>query len=162
LAHGIVPALLDNFAFWCIFQKMKESVRSYLSFSRTQRMGIIVLGGILLVLLGIRAGMHYFVKPEPAKNEQELHAAWEQFKSEQDQLRKKAAGPVNINTADSAALVALTGIGPKTAQKILLYRQSKGTIANMKQLNSIQHFSEGVSQQLEAEIVFSDSAIVDK
>jgi competence ComEA-like helix-hairpin-helix protein len=125
-------------------------------------MGIIVLGGILLVLLGIRAGMHYFIKPEPANNEQELHAAWEKFKSEQDQLRKKAAGPVNINTADSASLVSLTGIGPKTAQKILLYRQSKGNITNMKQLNNIHHFSEGVAEQLKAEIVFSDTTIVDK
>lgn len=43
-------------------------------------------------------------------------------------------GPVNINTADLAALDALPGIGPSTAQAILDYRAENGPFQSVEDL----------------------------
>jgi competence ComEA-like helix-hairpin-helix protein len=40
-------------------------------------------------------------------------------------VEKKPTGVVNVNTADEAQLCLLPGIGPKTAQKIILSRQKR-------------------------------------
>lgn len=125
-------------------------------------MGIALLGGILLILVALRMSMRYWVKPEPISNETELTAAWEKFKTEQSRLKAKAGEPVNINTADSATLVSVSGIGPKTAQKILDYRRRKGLIKDYQQLEHIYHFPNTVSKRLQEEIRFSDSIIAGK
>jgi competence protein ComEA len=48
------------------------------------------------------------------------------------------AGLVNINTADLAALIALPGIGPALARRIISYRTSAGPFASVEQLIAIQ------------------------
>lgn len=47
------------------------------------------------------------------------------------------SGLININTADSAALQTLTGIGPSTAEKILDYRQSSGPFRSIEQIKEV-------------------------
>ena len=50
-----------------------------------------------------------------------------------------AAGPVNINTADAAALSAgLTGVGPAKAQAIVDYRQANGPFKSADQLAAVK------------------------
>jgi hypothetical protein len=132
---------------------IKDALRSYFSFSRTQRVGVVVLSGLLLGLILVRATMRYWVKPEPIKNSVELQAAWERFKANQEEAANKKLLPVHINTADSETLVSLRGIGPKTAHKILEYRETKGNIKSFNQLLSIHHFP----AELRDELIFSDS-----
>jgi competence protein ComEA len=45
-----------------------------------------------------------------------------------------AAGPVNLNTADAAALEALPGVGPATAAAILEHRTKVGAFTSVDQL----------------------------
>lgn len=47
------------------------------------------------------------------------------------------AGPVNLNTADQAALDALPGVGPTTAANILAWRDKNGSFASVEQLQEI-------------------------
>lgn len=44
---------------------------------------------------------------------------------------------VNINTADSAELQTLTGIGPATAQKIIDYRQENGRFSSPEDIKNV-------------------------
>lgn len=53
-------------------------------------------------------------------------------------MEQAAAQSLNINTADSAALVAIDGIGAYSAQKILAYRQALGGFVSLKQLSEIK------------------------
>lgn len=53
-------------------------------------------------------------------------------------MEEVAARSLNINTADSAALVAVDGIGAYSAQKILAYRQALGGFVSLRQLSEIK------------------------
>jgi competence protein ComEA len=47
-------------------------------------------------------------------------------------------GKVNINYADSEELTTLSGVGPKTAEKIVEYRKEHGKFTNPSQIMSIK------------------------
>jgi competence protein ComEA len=51
---------------------------------------------------------------------------------------KKMAGVVNINAADAAELATLPGVGPKTADAILAYRQEHGAFQRAEDLLEIR------------------------
>ena len=50
-------------------------------------------------------------------------------------VRQQAVGLVNINTADSQLLQTLPGVGPKTAERIIEYRE---TVGRFKSIEAIQ------------------------
>lgn len=49
-----------------------------------------------------------------------------------------APGPVNLNTADAEALIALPGIGPALAARIISYREEHGPFTSIDQLIDVQ------------------------
>lgn len=121
--------------------------------------------------------MSLWVHPatDPEK-EKQLIAAWETFerahsKSEEDHVSKpnelyseanrqavQLPDVVNINTADSETLVSLKGIGPVTAHKIILRRNTEGPFTEIDQLWKLGRFSAPTRQLLEKQIVFGPSA----
>jgi competence protein ComEA len=48
-----------------------------------------------------------------------------------------AGGPVDLNTADAAALDTLPGVGPVMAQNILAWREANGRFSSVEQLQEI-------------------------
>ncbi|OSZ79419.1 hypothetical protein CAP35_14545 [Chitinophagaceae bacterium IBVUCB1] len=56
---------------------------------------------------------------------------------------------INLNTADSATLVALPGIGPKLAYKILDYKKEIGSYHSIQQLKDVYHFPDSTFRILE-------------
>jgi competence ComEA-like helix-hairpin-helix protein len=52
--------------------------------------------------------------------------------------KKPPAQPININTADSAQLQLVPGIGPSTAEKILQMRKSYGAFKSVNDLMAIR------------------------
>lgn len=72
-----------------------------------------------------------------------------------------AAQSLNINTADSAALVAVDGIGAYSAQRILAYRQALGGFVSLKQLSEIKGLrAENLEELMQVALI--DSAKVRK
>ncbi len=51
--------------------------------------------------------------------------------------KTSAETTININTASAKELENLPGIGPKTARRILAYRQEHGTFASVEQLREV-------------------------
>src|SRR5436305_9798075 len=52
------------------------------------------------------------------------------------------ASPINLNTASAADLVALPGIGAKTAARIVEYRQKNGPFKKVEELMNVRGVGE--------------------
>lgn len=139
---------------------MKKIIASSTSFTTTERMGIVALAILLFTLIGIRVTMQLWVHPVINKNEEKKFiAAWEVYKRAQPIVKKvprqavashqdasdengiPLPDKININTADSATLVRLRGIGPVTAAKIVERRRKKGPYTNVNQLREVGVFN---------------------
>ncbi|MBI3263593.1 MAG: helix-hairpin-helix domain-containing protein [Acidobacteria bacterium] len=55
---------------------------------------------------------------------------------------KPTPAPININTATVAQLGVLPGIGPKTAQRIVDYRQKNGSFKKIEELMNVKGIGE--------------------
>ena len=64
----------------------------------------------------------------------------------------KTIAPVELNTADSQALVKLYGIGPKMASKIVTYRNEVGGFFTVNQLTEIWGFDPLLMDELKGKI----------
>ena len=76
-------------------------------------------------------------------------------------LRPETAAPLELNSADSAALVALRGIGPLTAGRIARYRERLGGYACVEQLQEIEGMTDRNYRLIEQQI-FVDSSKIKK
>ena len=152
---------------------MKKYIKSYISFTRAERLGLLCLSALLIILIGIRAFMYLWVHPaNDAEKEKKITAAWENFKCNQPIVKKAApdekvndyedafddnATPlpsiIDLNTADSATLVRLKGIGPATARKIVAYRKNTGPFTNIDQLLQIRKFPDATFKILKQHLV---------
>lgn len=47
-------------------------------------------------------------------------------------------GPINLNTATKTELMTLPGIGPKMAERIILYRQDQGDFLSVEDLKKVK------------------------
>jgi DNA uptake protein ComE-like DNA-binding protein len=65
--------------------------------------------------------------------------------------------PIELNTCDSLALVALFGVGPKMAQRILQYRQAVGGFLKVEQLLDVWGFDTLLLYELRHKITVNPS-----
>lgn len=65
------------------------------------------------------------------------------------------AGAVNLNTATAAQLESLPGIGAKTAQRILEYRQKSGGFKKLEELMNVKGIGEKSFLKLKPHITVS-------
>lgn len=62
----------------------------------------------------------------------------------------EAMAPVNLNTATTAQLESLPGIGPATARRILEYRQQNGGFKKIEELMNVRGIGEASFLKLKA------------
>ena len=136
---------------------MKKEIKSYISFTRTERAGLIGISVLLIILIGIRATMYLWIHPTGnSERDKKLVAAWEHFKLNNaanhsdiviskkdyqdafDDNTSPLPEVININSADSITLVRLKGIGPVTAGKIIA-RRKQSYFTDVNQLLEICH-----------------------
>jgi len=65
-------------------------------------------------------------------------------------------GRININTADSALLDTLPGIGPSTAQKIIAYRDANGSFTSPEELMNVSGIGEAKYNQVKDAITVEE------
>ncbi|MFF5790863.1 helix-hairpin-helix domain-containing protein [Paeniglutamicibacter sp. NPDC012692] len=65
-----------------------------------------------------------------------------------------AGGPLNINTATSAELEALPGIGPALAKRIIDFRQTNGAFKNLAELDAVSGIGPAMLATLRPKVEF--------
>lgn len=63
---------------------------------------------------------------------------WWQITTERESSIERQTIPVNINTATQEELVAVEGIGPKLAQRIIAYREEHGPFQAIEELDNVK------------------------
>lgn len=94
------------------------------------------------------------------KHENKPAAPAEQERSTQ-QAPAKAPARTELNSADSMALLALNGIGPAFAKRILKYRAVLGGYTSVEQLREVYGFTEELFEKVKP-VVEADAALVKK
>lgn len=69
------------------------------------------------------------------------------------QESEKAAGLVNLNTADVQELCTLTGIGEARAQDIIAYRDANGSFQSVEEIMNVNGIKETTFQKIKDKIV---------
>lgn len=158
---------------------MKKALRSFLSFNRTERMGIIGLLAVVVLLITIRFSMAHFVPAEtivsvndgsvtnnvtPSRlidNALPDSGTAQHTPNRSETFRNKIAKSsstevYNINMVDSQQLVGLWGIGPKLAHRILDYRRTHGKFTSYEQLLEVYRFSDTVYSILRSRLILDE------
>lgn len=131
---------------------MKSAFHAYMTFARKERAGAVLLLSLLLLFLLYKVFQQLGpLQLQPDNERQELSARWEACRDKKN-IKIIVAGeeniPLDINTADSLALVSLKGIGPKLAQRILLRRKELGAFSDYEQIWDVYHFSRQTKDEL--------------
>ena len=119
--------------------------------------------------------MHLWVHtPDDSESQKKLVAAWETFKRSQPVQKTKDVSNnndyadasddnpeplpniINLNTADSATLVRLKGIGPATARKIVTRRKNKGLFTSVDQLLEVSSMPTATFEILKKHLTVAD------
>ncbi|MEK7817205.1 MAG: helix-hairpin-helix domain-containing protein [Actinomycetota bacterium] len=64
-----------------------------------------------------------------------------------------AAGPVSLNAATAAQLEELDGVGPKTAQKIIEYREAHGGFKSIEELMEVPGIGQAKFESIRGQVV---------
>ena len=74
-----------------------------------------------------------------------------------DEKMAEAAGPIDINTADAAALQTLPGIGKTKAAAIIAHREAHGPFATVDDLKNVKGVGEMTLEKLKEQITVGSS-----
>lgn len=80
------------------------------------------------------------------------HEAAEKTAEAAEEQMPEAAGPIDINTADAAALQTLSGIGETKAAAIIAHREANGPFATVDDLQNVKGIGEKTLEKLKEHI----------
>ena len=170
-------------------RRIKAFLRAYFFFTQKEQKGILSLLLVILFLF-FAGFVYSWFEPNVTQNlnisylqelegqiqKEEKKSAWKPFpkqKRDRDQTKKRpdfipfkkntsAPKPIvlDINLADSAAWVALPGIGPTLASRIIAYRNKLGGFLETAQLCEVYGFKEDLLYDLKDRLVLENTANV--
>lgn len=135
-------------------------LKTYLTFSKGERNGILVL---LILLIGILFTIKFLPGRKPSAGMDDFKVLQQEIDSlfsEPDTLKKAITikrtiadftekihkkeniKPIEINSADSSDLISLPGIGPVLASRIIKFRKLTGGFYQVDQLLEVYGFQE--------------------
>ena len=134
---------------------MKKAVKAYVTFTRTERMGIVALLLLLGILLAVRVAMPYFVHPKhDMAQDSTVVAAWNKFQAENQKVAKVKADSATANfftfdpnTLDSAGFIKL-GMKEKAVHSLLNWRRHGKHFYKAEDMEDVYNLSEAEYKRL--------------
>lgn len=148
-----------------------DSVKSWFGYSRKERRSTFMLLSIIMIILGFRYLFpaknipikEFPIGPaeSPVKSSIVIENKMVKRSQEESRIPKRKRALLDLNSCDSASLVALPGIGPVLSVRILKYRNLIGGYVSVKQLKEVYGLPEE-TYNLIASRVFADSLAIRK
>lgn len=88
-----------------------------------------------------------------------LHFQEKQFSEKASYNSKKSFDKIDINFADSTALIALPGIGSKLANRIISFREKLGGFYSIDQVGETYLLPDSTFQKIKAQLIVNSKAI---
>ena len=108
------------------------------TFNRNEQIAIIVLTALLIVGSIVSAYDYFW----PSEIETfRVHKAAIPVPPESDHSAtevEEPTGPIDVNTATASSLTTLPQVGPKTAERIIAYRDSNGPFSSVEELTKVR------------------------
>ncbi|MEM6268859.1 MAG: helix-hairpin-helix domain-containing protein [Bacteroidota bacterium] len=129
----------------------------------SQKRGALILVGVLVIIIGWQVRVAYLKSQNgsSALNRSEIVEGNDQpaaqFAAKQKDQRRKTVIRIELNTADTAKLQTVKGIGPVYARKIVTFRETYGGIVDPQQLIDALRLKPDAWLRLEPQI-FADTA----
>lgn len=109
---------------------------------------LLVGGGLLFIKTSKQEkGEITIVSEETTSKEEEVKGVVEESSNESE-----STGLININIADQKRLESLTGVGEKTAEKIIDYRDENGNFTTINDIMKVKGIGEGKFEDMEGSI----------
>jgi competence protein ComEA len=88
------------------------------------------------------------------KDGQQVHVprVGEQAQVAEEPAARKTSGELDLNRADAAALAALAGIGPATAEAIVAYRESNGPFKRVEDVQNVKGIGPALFSKIKDQI----------
>lgn len=139
-------------------EKIKFYITEYFSFSKGEKVGILVLVTIIILIVTFSYLISFFIHASPKIDVSEFEKEIANFEQASDSIITRTSSKkivrnyfsqrpkasivsssikVELNTADSISLEKLPGIGPVFAGRIIKYRTILGGYYSPKQLSEI-------------------------
>lgn len=116
-------------------------------FNRHEQQALIGLAVVLL--LGSAAALGDWYRPATLEQFRVIPRAVEP----PPPLEQVKRGPIPLNSATAAELVALPAVGPKTAERIVAFRREHGSFAQLEQLLEIKGIGRRTLEKLRPLII---------
>jgi competence ComEA-like helix-hairpin-helix protein len=119
---------------------MISRIKNYLSISKKEWNGMVVLVILIVLVLAAPYILQLFRKDTPISQNEIDKAIAELNKSNPQKAASVKAPPrvvIELNTADSAKLTQLNGVGPSFARRIVSYRNRLGGFVSKEQLREV-------------------------
>ncbi len=132
-----------------IFRRLTE----YFAFTRNEQKVFLFLSVVLLSGVAVKVYKAYIVPNHPPQFDYSVSDSI--FTARSASLANDSSGrgtvparKVNLNTASKQELMTLPGIGEAMAERIMMYREERGTIRSVAELKKIKGIGEKKFEKL--------------
>ena len=123
-----------------------STIKEFFSYSKHERRGIFALLTVILLIVTYNRLIPVF-SGKPSMNHDFFRQEVNQFLAAREAIRQSKM--VEINTADTTALISLPGIGPYFAKRIIKYRDLLGGYCRKEQILEVYGMDSSRYRQFE-------------
>ena len=134
-----------------------KRLQEYFAFTKNEQKVFLFLSVVFLAGVAVKVYKAYIVPKASTQfdysvSDSLFHAGSHSLMHDSSAAGKALNAKINLNTATKTELMDLPGIGEAMAERIMLYRDERGTIKNIDELKKVKGIGEKKFEKLKPHI----------